>query len=158
MPAMNSDIKFTINAAFFQEIKEDHQHINELRDKLGALMAEPAALGNHCRRFKRLLAEFRDQLAFHFTLEEAYGYFEDALEGTPWLHGRAGQLRSEHEALYLQLSAIAEKAQDISIDDSSLLEEIAAQYSSFCAAFHSHEKAEMKLILEAMNQDFGEGE
>ena len=28
------------------------------------------------RRFAVLLAELRDQLAMHFSLEEAYGYFD----------------------------------------------------------------------------------
>ncbi len=158
MPARGSDVKFTINAAFFQEIKEDHLHLNELLERLGHLIEEPDAIPNHRKKFAGLLAELRDQLAFHFTLEEAYGYFEDALDGSPWLHSEAGELRNQHTQLYVQISSIAERALDIPADASSELKELAADYASFRSALRTHETSEMKLILDAMNRDFGDGD
>lgn len=158
MPARGSDVKFTINAAFFQEIKEDHLHLNELLDQLGHLVDEPEALPNHRKKFSGLLAELRDQLAFHFTLEEAYGYFEDALDGSPWLHSEAGELRNQHAQLYVQISGLAERALDLPVDSTAEVKELAADYASFRAALRNHETSEMKLILDAMNRDFGDGD
>lgn len=158
MPARGSDVKFTINAAFFQEIKEDHLQLNELLDNLGSLVSEPEALPNHKKKFAGLLAELRDQLAFHFSLEEAYGYFEDALDGSPWLHSEAGTLRNQHSELYVQLSGLAERALDLNSDTAPDIKDLAGEYTDFRFQLRKHETSEMKLILDAMNRDFGDGD
>ncbi|GAB5401837.1 MAG: hemerythrin domain-containing protein [Aureliella sp.] len=158
MPARGSDVKFTINAAFFHEIKEDHHQLNELLERLGKLVEEPDALPNHRKKFSGLLAELRDQLAFHFTLEEAYGYFEDALDGSPWLHSEAGELRDQHAELYVQISGLAERVLDMPADSSQEIKELATDYMSFRASLRNHETSEMKLILDAMTCDFGDAD
>lgn len=75
-----SDVKFTVNAAFFREIKEDHHQLQRLLERIRQIVGQPQALPNDWKEFISLLADLRDQLAFHFALEEAYGYFEDAVE------------------------------------------------------------------------------
>lgn len=163
MPAQRTDVKFTINAAFFQEIKDDHQQLNLLLGELSGLIENREALPNHRRKLCRLLGELRDQLAFHFALEEAYGYFEDAIDCSPWLHTAAGNLLNQHGQLYLEIGEIADRADDCCRAEDNInldagLAPIVDDYEAFRKRLGEHESAEMKLILDAMNRDFGGGD
>ncbi len=151
-------VKFTINAAFFQEIKEDHQQLNAILERLDKLAHAREAVENHKRGFTETLSDLRDQIAFHFTLEEAYGYFEDALEGSPWLHDAAGSLRGEHAALYLTITEIADKAHEALAAADADWPGLADTYLEFRHQLRSHETSEMKLILDAMQRDLGTGD
>lgn len=142
--------KFTVNAAFFQEIKEDHQHLKTLLSKISKLVSTVEAINNHSRKFTALLCELRDQLAFHFALEEAYGYFEDAIEREPQYHEQAGKLRAQHEELYLMSQDIAEQAQNRVDSKEPDLVAVAEQFQAFQAALSAHESAELRLILDAI--------
>ena len=57
-----------------------------------------------------LLIELQDQLALHFALEEAYGYFDDPIWVAPHISDLAESLRAEHVALYSELCDLAEQA------------------------------------------------
>ncbi len=155
MAPKRSDVKFTVNAAFFREIKDDHQHLQSLLDRTRHLAANRPAIVNHAKEFVQLLADLRDQLAFHFTLEEAYGYFEDAIERAPRFHDQAGRLRNQHSELYVMAQRIAECAvalPAIEIDD------VVEQFLTFDLALKAHESAELRLILDAIHQDVGVGD
>ena len=67
----------SVNAAFFQEIKEVNQELWQTLAQVREVCQRPQAARIDCRGFAMLLGELRDQLALHFALEEAYGYFED---------------------------------------------------------------------------------
>jgi hemerythrin len=157
MSKPKSPKKFTVNAAFFQEIKEDHQQLQCLLERLRELVLSKPSLANHVREFSRLLEALRDQLAFHFTLEEAYGYFEDALERAPHLHSQAGRLREQHAELYLMAQRVTDNSANMShsIEDA---ERLADQFVAFDAALRAHESAETQMILEAIHQDVGVGD
>jgi hypothetical protein len=155
MPRTRTDIKFTVNAAFFREIKEDHKQLHCLLERLRHLVAMPPALPNHWQEFVALLADLRDQLAFHFALEEAYGYFEDAIERAPRFHVTAGRLRNEHAELYLAAQLLADRAAALSAIDA---EQMIAPCVDFDTALKAHEAAELRLILDAIQQDVGVGD
>src|SRR5262245_61954266 len=87
----------TVNAAFLQEIKEVNQELWSLLADLRHRCQRPIAPG-HCRLLIDKLCQLRDQLALHFSLEEAYGYFEDPVEVAPQLSRQAEMLRSEHRS------------------------------------------------------------
>ncbi|MCL6481793.1 MAG: hypothetical protein K6U02_08700 [Firmicutes bacterium] len=61
----------TINAAFLQEIKEVNQDLWALLAELRHRCQRPLAPGA-CRWLLDRLCQLRDQLALHFSLEEAY--------------------------------------------------------------------------------------
>jgi iron-sulfur cluster repair protein YtfE (RIC family) len=153
MSAEHPIVKFTVNAAFFREIKEDHQQLQCLLDRLREMTQQLPALENHRREFAALLTDMRDQLALHFTLEEAYGYFEDVIERAPRFHSQAGKLRAQHEKLYVMAQELVEKA-----GGRFDTEDLADQFTLFDTALKSHESAELKLILDAIQQDVGEGD
>ncbi|MCA9131191.1 MAG: hemerythrin domain-containing protein [Planctomycetales bacterium] len=150
--------KFTVNAAFFQEIKEDHQQLKHVLGKLAKLTSLGPAINNHGNKLTSLLAELRDQLAFHFALEEAYGYFEDAIERAPRFHEQAGKLRSQHAELYLMSQEIADQAgAELTLESSDFVS-IGEKFDHFNTALAAHESAELRLILDAISLDVGEGD
>ena len=67
----------TVNAAFFQEIKEVNQELWQTLAQVRDVCQRPQVAQVDAHRFATLLGELRDQLAMHFALEEAYGYFDD---------------------------------------------------------------------------------
>ncbi len=150
-------VKFTVNAAFFREIKEDHKQLHCLLDRIRELIHLRPALINHFKEFSILLSELRDQLAFHFALEEAYGYFEDAIERAPHFHDLAGHLRDQHAELYMLAQRIAENSANVS-HDATAVDEIAEQFVAFDTALKTHESAELRLILDALQVDVGVGD
>src|SRR6056297_727940 len=158
MPNQSPGGRVTINAAFLQEIKADHEQLKELLDRLRRLTAQPQALANHGREFIDLLSSLRDQLAFHFTLEEAYGYFEDAIESSPRLDNQAGQLRAQHADLFVVARDLPDVAAQQALDGSAEWEPLAKQFVVFDNALKAHESAELNLILTALEDDLGGGD
>jgi hypothetical protein len=158
MTGRDKVVKFTVNAAFFREIKEDHHHLRQILHRLHELASHPPALENHPREFVSLLAELRDQLAFHFALEEAYGYFEDAVNREPRLHAEAGKLRDQHAELYLVAQQLADTTAMDAASGALDIQSVSERFLDFDTLLKSHESAELSLILEAINQDIGGGD
>ncbi|MDX1947943.1 MAG: hemerythrin domain-containing protein [Pirellulaceae bacterium] len=148
-----------VNAAFLQEIKEVNQ---ELWDELADLRhrcQRPIAPGQ-CRLLIDKLGQFRDQLALHFALEEAYGYFDDPLDVAPRLSHQADLLRSEHRELYLDCCELVERAERMFYDEqhATLALWIGDEFLLFDERLRSHESRENDLIYEAYDEDIGGGD
>lgn len=150
----------TVNAAFLQEIKQDNV---ELRDLLGdlsqQLLQRRPRLGGS-RELVELLGRLRDQLAIHFALEEAFGYFDDAVDVAPRLSERAEQLRLEHDMFFRDVCGICEQAEQLLYDETSsrTLRQIATRFAAFYNALEQHEARERELIMEAFDDDIGVGD
>lgn len=117
-PASTHDVIWTVNPAFLQEIKDSNLElwslVRQVRQACGMDDVEPIAI---TRRLVRLLDDLRDGLALQFSLEEAYGYLQlpelpFSSQGTQ-LCRMAGQARAQHATLYLQLSDLAEQAEEL---------------------------------------------
>jgi hypothetical protein len=148
----------TVNAAFLQEIKEVNHELWQLLADLRHRCQRPISPGT-CRHLVDKLCELRDQLALHFALEEAYGYFEDPVDAAPQLCRQAEALRSEHSQLYAQLSALVDGAERMFYDDrpAALAVWLGPQFLDFDAKLRSHEERENDLIFEAYD-DIGVGD
>src|SRR5262245_47313941 len=107
----------TVNPAFLQEFKEDSHELRQLLHHTSAMLARPREMRTEGRRLVELLEKLRDQLALHFSLEESYGYFEEALNVSPQLSRQAECLRSQHSDLYLEVCRIVELAQKCVFDE-----------------------------------------
>ena len=148
----------TINAAFLKEIKEDDQdlrcHLNQTRQFLSGERSRIRP-----RELVESLAELRDQFALHFALEEAYGYFEDAVSGAPWLHRRAEALRSEHRQLFLDLCRLEDQAERLLYHEAPhrALTSLVHSFHDFHERFCEHEARENDLILESL-AELGDGD
>jgi hypothetical protein len=149
-----------VNAAFLREIKEDHRELRRLLDEAVGLLGQASKVRQPARRIVGLLERLRDQFALHFSLEEAFGYFEDAITVAPRLSVRAAALRSEHKALFLEICDVVDEAERLLRGDSSpsTVRKIALKFVSFHHQFLAHEGAENDLILDSLNDDIGVGD
>ena len=149
----------TINAAFLQEIKDVNQDLWRLLANVRRMSQEPATIHAAPRRFFGLIEQLRDQLALHFALEEAYGYFDDPIEVAPRLCEQAERLRAEHRDLYLSAVGLTEFAEQL-LDGphGRLILESARLFRAFDRRFQRHESAENELILSEYDDDIGVGD
>ena len=150
----------TVNAAFFQEIKEDNR---EFQDCFAAtcLRVRDLSTGQvSIRNTVDLLERLRDQLAMHFALEEAYGYFDSAVDVAPHLSEEAEQLRAEHGTLYLALCEVVEIAVRRSYHERPSLSvgSFVERFRQFREDYLEHEPRENELILAAFDDDIGVGD
>lgn len=150
----------TVNAAFLREIKEDNRELKELLD-WGVEHLRPGRPPElPPSRVARTLGRLCDRLAMHFALEEAYGYFEDALDTAPRLSERADQLRCQHSTLFEMARQLADNADQLLHDraPAARFVGVANAFVEFHAAFRQHEAEEEALMLDAFNNDIGCGD
>ncbi len=149
----------TINAAFLQEIKDDHHELRQLMHHTAAIFNRPTWMRIEYDRLVDLFSKLRDQLAMHFSLEEAFGYFEDAISSAPHLAKRAEQLRSQHLELYAALCRLVERAEQLLYHEAPAIafSRLAEGYQEFASSLHEHERRENELILQALDDDLGGG-
>ena len=164
--------RLTVNAAFLKDIKDDNRDLKILVDRLRHLTQPHPTASHHWPELVRLLADFRDQLAMHFGLEEAYGYFDSAIDADAELSCVAESLKLQHASLFESARHLAETADDIGKarpDDAEIIEgktpeltpaqeKVLARLDRFLFDFHRHEEAELKLILDALDEDLGGGD
>ncbi|MGB7347926.1 MAG: hemerythrin domain-containing protein [Pirellulaceae bacterium] len=156
-PTSVSTKQVTINAAFLKEIKEDNQHLKQLWDKAVPLAEHVETATNHWPELIEHFAEMRDQLALHFSLEEAYGYFDDAIDIAPQLSTVADCLRNEHTNLFAEVRDLADAAIDAKVGLDDEIAKVLSAFQNFRQRFERHEESELKLILQAMD-DIGGGD
>lgn len=150
----------SINAAFLQEIKDDHHELRQLMHHTAAMFDRMNVADQDQPRLTDMLTKLRDQLGMHFTLEEAYGYFEDAIDTAPHLTRRAEKLRAEHGLLFNDLCRLVDAAEKLLYHEhhGSALGQLAQDYRRFSDWFQDHESRESELIQAAVNDDIGTGD
>lgn len=149
----------TVNAAFLQEIKEVNQELWQLLANLRQLCSSAVAVQEHAGQLIDMLAELRDQLALHFALEEAYGYFEDPVLVLPAIAQQAAELRAEHRKLYGLVNLISEEAERLWLDGNwpELMTRVPALFWAFDRQLQHHESHENELIMRQFD-DIGVGD
>jgi len=149
----------TINAAFLQEIKEDNRELRHLLDESAALM-ERLRGAIELRRAAEMLEKLRDQLGMHFSLEEAYGYFDDAIDVAPRLSRKAEELRSQHPQLFLALCELVEEAEQLVYHERPSVDagDLSRGFTRFLRQLQQHEAQEDALIIRSLNEEIGGGD
>ncbi len=117
--------------------------------RLKELTSASAVLKANEKEFTELLVVFRDQLAFRF---EAFGCFEEAVEGVPQLYQQSQRLRDQHTELYERAKKLAEYASDSATRD---LESLSKNSQDLLYALEVHEAAETEMIMNTMFEDIG---
>jgi hemerythrin-like domain-containing protein len=148
----------TLSPAFLQEIKEDDRRLKTLLDRFRQLASNRPLIASANSQLADVATDVRDQLAFHFALEEAYGYIEDPVVVAPRLCERIEQLRIEHSELYALAARIVDSVEALSPDESEshASQSLADQCHRFLRSFDQHEAKENALIAQAFNEDIGE--
>jgi hypothetical protein len=148
-----------VNAAFLQDIKEDNVHLRDLLMAASRVLDRSTWWSVKPRALADLFQQIRDQLATHFTLEEAFGYLDDAIVTAPRLSERANSLRNEHETLYISISDLADDAYRIVAERrGSTIPILLERFRSFCRKLKAHEDAENELIMESLYDELGVGD
>lgn len=150
----------TINAAFLREIKEDHLELGQIFRETEQAFEADVLPRLSVKQMVELLSELRDRFAMHVTLEEAFGYFEDAVDVAPHLGQRSEALRREHEPLFLEVCALVDEAEQLLYHETghhSRLR-VGANFRAFVENFQDHESREKELILQALDEDIGVGD
>lgn len=150
--------RLAVNAAFLKDIKDDNRDLKILMDRISPLAQHPQIATNHWPELIELFADLRDQLALHFSLEEAYGYFDDAIVTAPQLSVTAERLRAQHSELFEQIRELADKALEVSTEAGEQVVRFLERHDSFRRALETHEEEELKLILDSLDDDIGVGD
>ena len=149
----------TINPAFLQEIKEDNKELRRLLAEARVVFSDDRWRDTQAARLVEMMVRLRDQLALHFRLEEAYGYFDDSVAGAPHLDGEAARLRAQHADLYRAMCALVDDAGKSNAPGAgSETTDLASRFREFDAGFRNHELCEVELITQAANEDLGVGD
>jgi hypothetical protein len=150
----------TVNAAFLLEIKEVH---SDLRDELASLQllcSRPISVRSQSGELVQRLADLLDKLALHFSLEEAYGYFDDPVYVNAAFSQRVADLRNEHAILYTQLCRLTDEADTLLRRNklAALTTIVPVAFDRFAKRLLRHEEEEMELTQEAWCNDLGVGD
>ena len=148
----------TLAPAFMQEIKEDDRRLNQLMSDFRQLVARWPLADSERQELASLVWDVRDRVAFHFALEEAYGYFEDPVAVAPRLCERVDGLRAEHGELFEDLCRIVDMFEDSEPDLPADFAGVQEMCRGFLSRFDAHETAENALIVQAFNEDIGVGD
>lgn len=146
-----------VNAAFFAEIKNENEQLRSLVLQLLRYCSARPPLVDDLGAWATLLSEFREQLAFHFALEESVGYFDDAVVESPHLSRRAELLRDEHARLYASACELAKTADSLLLHPSreGNLGILRRDARKLLQALQDHERVENDLIQASANVDLG---
>lgn len=149
-----------VNAAFLQEIKDDAREFRQCLAQASEMLGPGQLSALEPRSLMELLGRVRDQLALHFSLEEAYGYFEDAISAAPHLSEQAELLRAQHQVLFAEFGRTIAAAEELLYgdNDDDARARVARLYQNFRANLQLHEAREQDLILAAFNDDLGGGD
>ena len=147
-----------VNAAFLKDIKDDNQDLKKLLDQITPITRHQQTAANHWPELITLMSDLRDQLALHFSLEEAYGYFDDAIVSAPELSVTAEVLRSEHPSLFANIRDLADQVSEICSDRPDQVNDFITRLYAFRRDFEIHEESELKLILDSLDDDLGVGD
>lgn len=151
----------TINVAFLHEIKTDfgfRDLLNQIYVKLKPHDSDERVSANVAAN---LLCDLRDEMETYFALEEFYGYFGQSAVSNPCVNKKAIDLRSEHETLFVALSNLVERTQQIVYHEAgpdTTMEEVAIGFEQLCMDLADHEEAEMDLMMRLCNEDIGVGD
>ena len=161
-PAESKQRTVTVNAAFLEDIKNDHVEFTDMLNATAAAVCPGSGNRTKPSGLAEILAELRDQLAMHFALEDAVGYFDDPLEADYRLCEEAAMLQSQHKELYEFLCRITNRAEEWKYGERDFNEEsfdqLAVDFQLFVRMLRTHEDSERKLIMDSFWLDLGVGD
>jgi hypothetical protein len=155
--AKSSATAVTINAAFFEEIKEAHVEVSAKMDEILRAGRRGSWTESRCSRLTEQLDQLVELVGLYFALEEAYGYFDDPVYVSACYSDRVHQLRDEHRGLFLALSRIRDHAARLLYNGrlADSIDAILSRLCVFCDQLDQHERRERELITEAFSADIG---
>lgn len=105
-----------VNPAFLQEMKDSNPDLWQTQHAVRQICHSDLQPPELLQQLVRLLNDFRDQIALQFALEEAYGYqrvLKSVVSTTSSCARLAEMAHGQHCGLYLQISGLAEQAEEL---------------------------------------------
>ncbi|TWU41546.1 hypothetical protein Q31b_29950 [Novipirellula aureliae] len=148
--------RMVLNAAFLQEIKDSNPDYWQAIHQVRQVCQSDEDKRQVSSKLVELLDSLRDNVAMQFALEECYGYVDlpdPSLAGNSSFSCDADDefvhaVRGEHCSLYLELSVLAERAEEYQYRGIgvSQVDELLEQTRQFDARLQEHERVENELI------------
>ncbi len=136
-------------------LRAEHQHLHEVlrsietafaeRDKSRAPDSAPSLLDG--------LANLREELQRHFSVEEEGGCIEEAVCRCPSLSPEATRLEHQHPVLLGSLDSIIERLRSSSQREHDI-GETSRQFKQLVKTLHAHEAAEDRIMQRAFGGQF----
>jgi hemerythrin len=127
------------------QLLSQHRELKELVSRIERVLAEQSVGVDEAAR---LLGQLGDRLVKHFALEEANGYFADALTHAPQLIARANELLAQHP----KMRHLAEQMVETQPGE-EWWRQTRERFQAFSAALYQHERSEDGLLQEAYARD-----
>lgn len=150
----------SLNPAFLAEIKELNRDLWATCERLKRLTSRPISMSGQSHELFDLLMKFRELVAMQFSLEEAYGYYENATYFECSFAERAEALRRDHHRLFNSINRLCQIAEQMWREErlASLTTIIPVAFDEFYADFMAHEGKERELLSDAWIKDLGTGD
>jgi hemerythrin len=127
------------------ELLAQHRDLRELLARIERVLAEQSTSIDEAAH---LLGQLGDKLVKHFALEEAGGYFSEALTQAPQLVARANDLLAQHPKMTREVKQLTEtQASD------AWWRETHQRFQALTAELLRHERSEDQLLQEAYGRD-----
>ena len=140
-----------IPSSDFEKVLADHNHLNELFDRVLAVMAANA---HNRQELSTLLADLKVQVTEHFAQEERDGLFERIASLAPRLEHEAMALQKQHGALAESLDSICDRS-GLKTLDAARKQQLLESFRQFLTQFSKHEEDENRLLQEVYDRDVG---
>lgn len=149
-----------INSALLEEIKQLNRVLWDLVEDIAVACSCRLKTHEGCTFFCIRLTRLRDQLATHFSLEEAFGYFDGPIDIAPRLSDTADKLLQEHAQLQHRVSELVTFTWTLHNRGALhvAFTQVAREFDGFHNDLSQHERREQLLILQAYDDDIGVGE
>ncbi len=150
----------TINAAFFEEIKEAHLEVDVLAKQIVRLGGHPEWTESVCQELTDHLNRLVELVRCYFSLEETYGYFEDPVFVGAAYSQRVSDLRAEHKSLLAEVNQLSDHAARLLYNGRlpDFANVVLAKFGVFRDQLERHEFRERELITEGFSVDIGCGD
>jgi len=127
------------------ELLAQHRDLKQLLIRIEQVLVEQTTSIDEAAH---LLGQLGDKLVKHFALEEAGGYFNEALTQAPQLVARANDLLAQHPKMTHLLKQLSETQ-----PDANWWRETHQRFQAFKAELLRHERGEDQLLQEAYVRD-----
>ncbi len=154
MVTMTSLKTLVVNPAFLQEIKDGNPGLWHSLHHMRQLCQSNEDAIQIAKRLVRVLDELRDRVATQFALEESFGYIEvPAISKISIANELAARAKHQHYKLYLSLSELAERAEEVQYRGAvrERLQSLIISAKQFDEDFRAHESLETELIEQSFD-------
>jgi len=141
-----------------KEVRDEQRQLDQHLARIDQLFREHRVdSANGAVRLLEALDEFSEHLGMMFALKECDGYLREVVENAPSLCRCADELKSDHAALFAELSHLIEQCeQDVEHHRWPQCWKMAEMtFENFRQRLEAHQLGEADLVQRAFIQDIG---